>query len=81
MMGRLRVPLNEAIQCYIKLAEVFSDRKFFGTSAFKTTKLKEVLKRIVRDATGDEDERMIDTRPDGDMCRTYGPHLSYRPYA
>jgi hypothetical protein len=70
MIGRLRIPLKQAIQCYQKLAEVFSDRKLFGTSAFKSTKLKEVVKDIVRAAAGTEDARMMDTRPDGDKCKT-----------
>jgi hypothetical protein len=78
MLGRLGIPLKQAIECYQKLAEVFSDRKLIGTSesnTFKTTKLKEVLKKIVRDATGNENTRMIDTREDADKCRTYGLYI------
>jgi hypothetical protein len=70
MIGRLYIPLKQAILCYLKLAEVFSDRKLFGMSAFKMTKLKEVLKQIVHDATGDENTRMLDTWTDAEKCRT-----------
>jgi hypothetical protein len=70
MIGRLYIPLKQAILRYLKLAEVFSDRKLFGMSAFKTTKLKEVLKQIVHDATGDENTRMLDTWTDAEKCRT-----------
>jgi hypothetical protein len=78
MVGRLSIPLKQAIKCYQKLAEVFSERKLIGTGgtgAFKVTKLKEALKEIVRDATGDENTRMIDTRENTDKCRTYGPYI------
>jgi chromatin remodeling complex protein RSC6 len=70
MIGRLYIPLDQAIRCYLTLAEVFGERKLFGTSPFKMTKLEEILKKIVRDATGDENTQMLDTRPDADKCRT-----------
>jgi hypothetical protein len=72
MIGRLRIPLKQAVKCYLKLAEVFSDRKLIGTSEFKTTKLKDVLKSVVRNSTGDENAQMLDTQPDADKCKTYG---------
>jgi hypothetical protein len=78
IVGRLRIPLDQAIKCYQKLAEVFSERKLIGTGgsgAFKTTKLKEVLKKIVWEATGDENTRMIDNREDADKCRTCVHHI------
>jgi hypothetical protein len=80
MLGRLRIPLKQAIECYQKLTEVFSERKLIGTSgsnAFKTTKLKKVLKKIVLDTTGNENSRMIDTRDDADKCRTYDLYIKY----
>ncbi|KAG9100997.1 hypothetical protein FS749_011080 [Ceratobasidium sp. UAMH 11750] len=70
MLGRLRMPLDQVISCYQKLAEVFSDQKLLGTSAFKMSKLRAALKSIVHDATGDENARMLDTSPDADKCRT-----------
>jgi hypothetical protein len=79
MVGRLSIPLKQAIKCYQKFVGVFSERKLIGaggSSTFKMTKMKEVLKEIVRDATGDENTRMVDTREDADKCRTYG-HLTF----
>jgi hypothetical protein len=70
MIGRLHIPIKQAILCYLKLAEVFTNTKPLGTSAFRMTKLKEVLKQVVHDALGDENTRMLDTRPDADKCRT-----------
>ncbi|QRV81252.1 patatin-like phospholipase protein [Ceratobasidium sp. AG-Ba] len=70
MVGRLGIPVEQAIGYYIKLDEVFSDRKRIGTTAYKATKLREVLKAIVRNAVGDENKQMIDSECDGDKCRT-----------
>jgi hypothetical protein len=73
MLGRLGIPLKQAIEYYPKLAEVFSHRKLVrtsGPSVFKLTKLEEVLKRIIHEATGDENARMLDPRPDGVKCKT-----------
>jgi hypothetical protein len=74
MLGRLRIPLKQAIKCYQKLADIFSQRKMLSTSGpstFKTTKLTEDMKKLVRDATGDENAPMVDVGPDADRCRTY----------
>jgi patatin-like phospholipase/acyl hydrolase len=74
MVGRLRIPLKQAIKCYQTLAEVFADKKLISTSGpsmFKTSKLKDVVQKIVRDATGDENSPMVDERPDADRCKTY----------
>jgi hypothetical protein len=73
MLGRLGIPLKQAIGYYPKLAEVFSHRKLIGTSgpsAFKLTKLKEALKMIIHEATGDENAQMIDIQSDTNKCKT-----------
>ncbi|KAG9082952.1 hypothetical protein FRC06_004761, partial [Ceratobasidium sp. 370] len=70
MLGRLRMSLDQVISCYQRLAEVFSDQKLLGTSAFKISNLRATLKRIVYEATGDENARMLDTSPGADKCRT-----------
>ncbi|QRV95656.1 kinesin light chain [Ceratobasidium sp. AG-Ba] len=69
MVGRLGMSIQRAIQCYVKLAEVFSERKRIGTTTYKTTKLQAALKGMVRDITGDENTRMMDTK-ESDKCRT-----------
>ncbi|KAG8744214.1 hypothetical protein FRC10_010576 [Ceratobasidium sp. 414] len=68
--GALGIPVKDAIDHYVKLVEVFSDRKRIGATAFKASKLQEVLKGIVRDAAGDEDVRMMDTSAGGEWCKT-----------
>ncbi|QRV92242.1 kinesin light chain [Ceratobasidium sp. AG-Ba] len=62
--------IQQAIKQYVKLADVFAERKLFGTTSFKTTKLQDTLKSIVRDVTGDEDTRMMHSEEDADKCRT-----------
>ncbi|CAE6473718.1 unnamed protein product [Rhizoctonia solani] len=60
MLGRLRMPIQKAIEEYGKLVKgVFSERKPLGTTAYKGTKLQQALQAMVREATGDEGEMML----------------------
>ncbi|QRW06357.1 kinesin light chain [Ceratobasidium sp. AG-Ba] len=70
MVGRLGMSIQQAIEHYVTLADVFAERKLIGTTAFKTTKLQDALKSIVRDVTGDENTRMMDSTENADRCRT-----------
>jgi hypothetical protein len=72
MLGRLQMPIAEAIGCYGTLAErVFSSTKLTrGEGKFRASKLEEVVKEIVGEKLGDPDVRMLDTRPEGDACKT-----------
>ena len=70
MLGRLRMPIQKAIQEYSNLMEtVFTDKKSIGSTAYKGTKLQDALKTMVRDATGDEDEKMLESKSDSE-CKT-----------
>ncbi|QRV84636.1 kinesin light chain [Ceratobasidium sp. AG-Ba] len=69
IVGRLGMSIQRAIECYVKLADVFSERKRIGTTTYKTTKLQAVLKGMIREVTGDENTRMMETK-DSDKCRT-----------
>ncbi|QRV95646.1 kinesin light chain [Ceratobasidium sp. AG-Ba] len=69
MVGRLGLSIQRAIECYVKLAEVFSERKRIGTTTYKTTKLQAVLKGMIQAVTGDENARIMDTKG-SDKCRT-----------
>ncbi|KAL5637740.1 hypothetical protein ACGC1H_002111 [Rhizoctonia solani] len=70
MLGRLRMPIEQAITEYAKLAQdVFKDKKIGGSSMYRGTKLQDALKTMVRDATGDEGEMMNEGRED-DGCKT-----------
>ncbi|QRV77408.1 kinesin family protein [Ceratobasidium sp. AG-Ba] len=70
LVGRLDVSVKRSIECYVKLADVFSEQKLIGTTTYKTTKLQNVLKEIVKDVTGNEDTHMMDTTSLGRSCRT-----------
>ncbi|QRV77421.1 patatin-like phospholipase protein [Ceratobasidium sp. AG-Ba] len=70
MVGRLGMTTNQAIEQYTKLAAVFSERKWMSATVYKTTTLQEVLKGIVKAATGDENTMMIDGQHEGAMCKT-----------
>jgi hypothetical protein len=68
------MPIKKAVEGFKKLGdEVFSNKKTISKSAgsteYKTTKLKQVLKDIVRDATGNEDEPMMESQSDPN-CKT-----------
>lgn len=71
MLGRLELPVDQAINCYGNLVKsVFSDRKWIGSSgsAFKSSKLKEAVKAIIKEAKGNEHEPM--TNSNAHNCRT-----------
>ena len=71
MLGRLRMSVEDAIACYGALAKtVFGDVKRFGDGKFKASNLENAIKDIVKKQTGQEDERMMDSRPNGECCKT-----------
>ncbi|KAG9090155.1 hypothetical protein FS749_000785 [Ceratobasidium sp. UAMH 11750] len=70
MVGRLRMPVEVAIGLYQRVSQAFLDGKPSGVTEFEAIKLTAALKAIVLQATGDEDTRMMDTRPDAEKCRT-----------
>ncbi|QRV82813.1 kinesin light chain [Ceratobasidium sp. AG-Ba] len=64
------MPVDRAIHYYLRLTGVFSDRKLLGTTMYKTTKLKNVLKGIVKDVTGDENAKMMVGGASGEQTKT-----------
>jgi len=71
MLGRLRMSVDEAIEYYGLLSQqVFSKVKSFGDGKFMASKLEKVIKNIIRNVTQDADTRMMDLRPDNEVCRT-----------
>ncbi|QRV92257.1 kinesin light chain [Ceratobasidium sp. AG-Ba] len=70
MVGRLGMTTNQAIEQYNKLATVFSERKWMSATVYKTTTLQQVLKGIVKAATGDENAMMMDDQHEGAVCKT-----------
>jgi hypothetical protein len=72
MLGRLRMSVDEAIEHYGLLSEqVFSKVKSTGDGKFMASKLEQVIKKIVCDVTQDTETRMLDLRPEHEVCRTY----------
>ncbi|CAE6486518.1 unnamed protein product [Rhizoctonia solani] len=70
MLGRLRMPIDQAIEKYAKLLEdTFKEKKMSGTPMYKATKLEQVLKAIIREATGDAAEMMREDQ-NNNPCRT-----------
>ncbi|QRV81275.1 kinesin light chain [Ceratobasidium sp. AG-Ba] len=69
LVGRLGLPVKQAMAEYTKIAEVFSEQKLVGTTAYSMTKLQNILKLIVKDATGDENTGMIDVNLQGNKCQ------------
>lgn len=57
--------VDEAIKSYVSLSEqVFSDPKWAGAQQYKTSKLEEVLKLIIRAKTGNSETRMMAAQSD-----------------
>ena len=64
--------MDDAIECYVNLSkEVFSAKQIGRDGKFKASKLEEVLKRVIKQHTGNADEQMMDKRSDGQVCKTY----------
>ena len=72
MLGRLRMSVNDAIVRYATFAKaVFSNvKKFGGDGKFSASKFEEAIKELVRERTGNPDERMLDQRSEGAGCKT-----------
>jgi hypothetical protein len=74
MLGRLRMDVDEAIECYSDLAkQVFSDMKWYG-DGFKVKKLEEVIKSVVETITGDSESPLLERNQAG-ICRTWVYYL------
>jgi len=72
MLGRLRMSVKEAIDCYDNLAgKVFSEFKWAGDGKYKATLLEEVIKAIVNERTGDSEAQVLDDGALGGICNTF----------
>ncbi|KAJ7884782.1 FabD/lysophospholipase-like protein [Mycena olivaceomarginata] len=69
MLGRLRMSVAQAIECYDDLADkVFRESKIGGDGMYKATNLEQVIKAIVEERTGDCDAPLLD---DGATCKIF----------
>ena len=73
MLGRLGMSVEKAVRCYGTLTgTVFSDvKQAWGDGRFKATQLEKVIKEIVKEQTGQENERMMGTTPHDSGCKTW----------
>ena len=71
MLGRLRMDVESAIECYDQMAQqVFSDLKFgFREGKFKASKLEEAIKSVVKKMTGDSETPLLESE-EAIICRT-----------
>lgn len=73
MLGRLQMRLDDVIREYGHLmSNTLSDKKLLtlgGSGTFKATKFEEGLKNIVRTATGDAEEMMMEESPREARCK------------
>ncbi|KAG8710774.1 hypothetical protein FRC09_020938 [Ceratobasidium sp. 395] len=73
MLVLLGLDVDQAISAYSKLVEsVFSEKKIVsasGSGTFKASKLEEELKKMVLEATGDENTLMMRTQHDEEDCK------------
>ncbi|KAJ1304319.1 hypothetical protein OPQ81_005479 [Rhizoctonia solani] len=73
MLGKLRMPIDKAIEEYVKLMkDVFSEKKLSpsGSITHKTNKLRQALGLMIREATGNEEEMMLGAQGDDEKCKT-----------
>ena len=65
LLGRLGMSVEKAIMCYGTLARpVFANvKQLGGDGRFKASKLEKVIKDIIKEQTGQENERMMGTQP------------------
>ncbi|KDN44413.1 hypothetical protein RSAG8_05460, partial [Rhizoctonia solani AG-8 WAC10335] len=71
MLGKLRMPIDKAIEEYEKLMkDVFTEKKVLGSTAYKATKLQQALGAMIREATGNVEEMMLGKEGEDEKCKT-----------
>ncbi|KAJ7109046.1 acyl transferase/acyl hydrolase/lysophospholipase [Mycena crocata] len=72
MLGRLRMSIEQAIECYDALSrEVFRRSKFLGDGKYSATTLETVIKKIVKERTGDSETSLLDDGALGGQCKIF----------
>ncbi|CAE6538976.1 unnamed protein product [Rhizoctonia solani] len=71
MLGKLRMPIEKAIEEYEKLMKnVFTEKKVLGPTTYKAKKLQQALGAMIRETTGDAEERMLGKEGEDEKCKT-----------
>ncbi|KAJ7164795.1 FabD/lysophospholipase-like protein [Mycena crocata] len=72
LLGRLRMSVEEAIQCYDDLSgKTFRKSNLLGDGKYSASSLEKVIKTIVKDRTGDSEASLLDDGALGGKCRTF----------
>ncbi|KIJ50252.1 hypothetical protein M422DRAFT_116234, partial [Sphaerobolus stellatus SS14] len=70
MLGRLRMSINDAIDCYDRITKtVFKATQVGRDGKFKHKVLEKVIKDVVKNQVGTDEERMLDTRDNA--CKSF----------
>ena len=70
MLGRLRMPVVDAIEYYNELTKtLFTATQVGQDGKFKAKVLEEAIKKVVEIRAGVDEERMLDTRDNA--CKTF----------
>lgn len=66
------MPTSHAIRSYSQLVkEVFSETKLAGIGSSKSTRLKNAIRGMIREAIGNENEPMVESNQENNKCKTY----------
>ncbi|KAJ7118653.1 acyl transferase/acyl hydrolase/lysophospholipase [Mycena crocata] len=72
MLGRLRMPVDQAIQCYDDMSsKIFRKSNLLGDGKYSASTMEKVIKAIVKDRTGDSETPLVDDGALGGKCRTF----------
>ncbi|KAJ7109063.1 acyl transferase/acyl hydrolase/lysophospholipase, partial [Mycena crocata] len=72
MLGRLRMSVEQAIECYDALSgEIFRKSKRIGDGKYSATTLEKMIKNIVEDRAGDSETPLLDDGALGGKCRVF----------
>ena len=71
MLGRLRMSMVDAIDCYDNISgRVFSKLNRWGDGKYRAELLEEVIKEVVKRRTGDSEAQLLDDGALGGVCKT-----------
>ncbi|KAG8746921.1 hypothetical protein FRC10_003092 [Ceratobasidium sp. 414] len=71
MLGRLRMSVDEAMECFSEIvSQVFSKKKLWGEGSYKATILEKIVGQMVSKYAGSVDARMWDDAVNDEGCKT-----------
>ncbi|KAF7975990.1 hypothetical protein HWV62_8150 [Athelia sp. TMB] len=71
MLGRLRMSVAEAIECYDSIAtKMFSKKQMLAKWLYSESTLEDAIRTLIKIRTGDADESLLD-RSENQVCKTF----------